>query len=169
MKSTHSTRGLIKAVLGIFILATLPALAAGAAESGTDAGFILAGPVVLEFSETLKTGMTTDQVHRSGTVSTDDPDSPWYESSYLAHGSIIRDENGKAICEVMLIETTDADGDATWAIMKWWYDEGPGRNVFFGGTGKWKGITGYGKNLGRLRHRADNKTMWKIDRAHKLP
>jgi hypothetical protein len=104
----------------------------------------------------------------SGAILSDDPASPWYQSSYLANGSIIRDETGKAICEVMLIETTDADGDATWAIMKWWYDDGYGEFDLVTGTGKWKWLRGKGQIFPGPERKDDHimpkfKFEWRLD------
>lgn len=80
---------------------------------------------------------------------------------------------GDRIADVMLLEDTDPDGDVVWLHHLWWYDAGPGRYRFIGGTGKWDGITGEGRTLGVLRHRKDDHWMlrsemhWNIDRNDK--
>jgi hypothetical protein len=65
--------------------------------------------------------------------------------------------------DAMLLEDTDPDGDIVWLYHEWWYSNPPGSYEFIGGTGKWKGITGYGVTRGMLRGRTDDNYMLKSE------
>jgi hypothetical protein len=99
----------------------------------------------------------------------DFPDSPFYQAKWKSHDTTIYDADGEILGDVMILESIDGDGDIAWQSQVWWYDEPPGRNVIFGGTGKWKGITGYAVVLSRIRHRNDDNYMLNLEKSHKLP
>lgn len=52
-----------------------------------------------------------------GVVITENPDSPWHNAACFAHGSVITDLEGTILKEVVIYETTDADGDLTWSVL----------------------------------------------------
>jgi sugar phosphate isomerase/epimerase len=75
----------------------------------------------------------------------------------------------KNLADIMLLEDTDPAGDTVWLYHEWWYGKGPGSHEFIGGTGKWKGISGFGKTLGVLRDRVDDHWLLKSEMHWNLP
>ena len=138
---------------------------------GTDKGYIFSGPHIEDRTKKVKQDFTLVAYHHSGVIISENPKSPWHHATFLGHGTIVRDSEGKVVQKVALCETTDADGDSTWSIL-WQPAERPGTFQFVVGTGKWEGITGEGKTLGMLRSRADDYFMpkweicWKADKGN---
>lgn len=135
---------------------------------GDDSGYIFSGPVVEEKRKTVKPGTILIDNHREGVIVSENPGSPWHESTFYTQGSILRDADGRFIRQVALCETTDPDGDLTWSVL-WEPKEGEATYHFVVGTGKWKGIAGEVTTTGIVKRRADDHTMsgfkmlWKID------
>ena len=140
-----------------------------AAPEGTDSGYVVIGPPTIEGVVALKNGQTVEAIHQSGVVVSENRESPWYHATFFIQGSRVKDAGGGILGDVLLCETTDPDGDSTWMVVNWWYDEGPGEYFFITGTGKWTGITGDGTMSASGEKRADEyttpnwKMSWKVD------
>jgi hypothetical protein len=125
---------------------------AGAATTeGSDKGEVVSLPPVIETTHTAlplkdptRAGLNYEIFHADGAFFSENPDSPFYRSTYLAQGSLIKDLNDREIGQATVIEATNPDGDTAWAYFLHWYDDGPGAFYFMAGTGKWYGITGEG-------------------------
>ena len=134
---------------------------------GKDSGYIFAGPTVERKRKVVKPGVILIDNHRNGVIVSDNPDSPWSNATYYAHGSILCDDDGKFIRQVAFCETIDPDGDVTWSIL-WEPSPGKASYHFVVGTGKWKGIAGKATITG-TKNRADDHTMpsykmnWELD------
>jgi hypothetical protein len=139
---------------------------------GKDSGYIFMNPMVERKRKTVKPGQILIDNHKSGVIVADNKESPWYKSTYYAHGSILQDAEGKLIRQAAFVETIDADGDVTWSIL---WEQNPGQVVyhFVVGTGKWKGIAGEAMITG-MQSRADEgmmpnyKMSWEIDEKNDL-
>jgi hypothetical protein len=135
---------------------------------GRDSGYFFSSPIVEEKRKIVKPRIALIDNHREGVIISENPDSPWHQSTYYAQGSILRDTDGKFIQQVALCETTDPNGDLTWSVL-WEPKEGEATYHFVVGTGKWKGIAGEVETKGLVRGRADDYSMpkyemwWKMD------
>jgi hypothetical protein len=129
-----------------------------------DSGFSFHGPHVTEMSRKLPNGATLVYNNQSGVLLSDTREarSPRNLATSYDRGTTysIGDRN---LADIMLLEDTDPDGDTVWLYHEWWYGTGPGSYEFIGGTGKWKGISGYGKTLGVLRDRVDDHWLLKSE------
>ena len=128
-----------------------------------DKGYIFANPRVIDVTKPLESGNVLLDCHTKGVIISENPASPWYNATYLAFGTLVNDAEGNLVQEVMLVETTDADGDCTWSVF-WHAPETLGTYEFVQGTGKWEGITGSGHALPDTNKRVDGYTMpqWEI-------
>jgi sugar phosphate isomerase/epimerase len=135
-----------------------------------DSGFSFHGPHVTETSRTLPNGVTLTYNNQSGVLLSDNREarSPRNLATSYDRGTTysLGDKN---LGDIMLLEDTDPDGDTVWLYHEWWYGTGPGSYEFIGGTGKWKGISGYGKTLGVLRDRVDDHWLLKSEMHWNLP
>ena len=132
---------------------------------GYDTGYVFSGPHITQVKKTLKTGITWVDNVQQGVMVSENPNSPWYQATFLSHGTTLIDAEGKVLGDVALCEMTDPDGDTTWMMISWWYAEGPGQFQLVQGTGKWEGITGKGKTIGSVRERNDDHFMpeWEMN------
>ena len=105
---------------------------------------------------------------QKGVMVTENPSSPWYQTTYLKQAFTVIDSDGKVFHEAALCENTDADGDMIWSIL-WCPIDGQGTFEFIHGTGKWEGINGKGQLKEDLESRVDDHVMlrwhisWVID------
>jgi hypothetical protein len=129
-----------------------------------DSGFSFHGPHVTERSNTLSNGVTLVYNNQSGVLLSNDREakSPRNLAASFDRGTTYS-RGGKNLADIMLLEDTDPDGDTVWLYHEWWYGMGPGSYEFIGGTGKWTGISGYGKTLGVLRDRMDDHWLIKSE------
>jgi len=129
-----------------------------------DSGFSFHGPHVTDMSRTLPNGVTLVYNNQSGVLLSDNRDarSPRNLATSYDRGTTYS-LGGKNLADIMLLEDTDPDGDIVWLYHEWWYGKGPGSYEFIGGTGKWRGISGYGKTLGVLRDRVDDYWLIKSE------
>lgn len=129
-----------------------------------DSGFSFHGPHITETSRTLPNGVTLTYNNQSGVLLSDNREarSPRNLATSYDRGTTysLGDKN---LGDIMLLEDTDPDGDTVWLYHEWWYGMDPGSYEFIGGTGKWKGISGYGKTLGVLRDRVDDHWLLKSE------
>jgi hypothetical protein len=129
-----------------------------------DSGFSFHGPHVTEMSRTLPNGITLVYNNQSGVLLSNNLEakSPRNLATSYDRGTTysIDDRN---LADIMLLEDTDPDGDVVWLYHEWWYGMGPGSYELIGGTGKWKGISGFGKTLGVLRDRVDDHWLIKSE------
>ncbi|MDA0350321.1 MAG: hypothetical protein O3C43_19645 [Verrucomicrobia bacterium] len=128
-----------------------------------DSGYLFLGAKEERRVKKFKDGNTLTAYHQFGTVASNEANSPWNRASFFAQGSVLTNSDNVLIAEVALCETIDNDGDITWMYHEWWYSNPPGSYEFIGGTGKWKGITGYGATRGMLRGRTDDHYMLKSE------
>jgi hypothetical protein len=135
-----------------------------------DSGFSFHGPHVTELSRKLPNGAALIYNNQSGVLLSDNREarSPRNLATSYDRGTTysIGDKN---LADIMLLEDTDPDGDTVWLYHEWWYGKGPGSYEFIGGTGKWKGISGFGKTLGVLRDRVDDHWLLKSEMHWDLP
>lgn len=135
-----------------------------------DRGFSMHGPHVADFTKELANGLTLIANHQPFGVRISEnlnATSPRHYATAVGRGTTIRD-NRRILGDILLLEDTDPDGDIAWLFHEWWYTEAPGTGPasgywYLGGTGKWKGITGVGKPLGRIRHRNDENNMLRVE------
>jgi hypothetical protein len=144
------------------------------AEKGTymnyDRGFSIHGRHIADFTKNLANGVTLVANHQPFAVRlSDDVNvvSPRNFATGVGRGTTIR-KNDRILGDILLLEDTDPDGDITWLFHEWWYMDLPGTGPasgywYLGGTGKWKGIIGVGKPLGRIRHRNDENNMLRVE------
>ncbi len=139
-----------------------------------DKGLSFHGPHIEDFSRTLDNGVTLMVSSQSGVLLSDDENaiSPRNFATCYDRGTTYKPApgtSGGSNGDAMLLEDTDPDGDIVWLYHEWWYSNPPGSYEFIGGTGKWKGISGYGVTRGMLRKRTDDHYMlksemhWNID------
>lgn len=133
-----------------------------------DKGLSFHGPHIYDFSKTLDNGVTLMVSSQSGVLLSDDPSakSPRNFATCYDRGTTYKPApgtKGGSNGDAMLLEDTDPDGDIVWLYHEWWYSNPPGSYEFIGGTGKWKGITGYGVTRGMLRQRTDDHYMLKSE------
>ncbi len=135
-----------------------------------DSGFSFHGPHVTEKSITLPNGVTLTHNNQSGVLLSDDREarSPRNLATSYDRGTTYT-LGDMDLGDIMLLEDTDPDGDTVWLYHEWWYGAGPGSYEFIGGTGKWRGISGYGKTLGVLRDRVDDHWLLKSEMHWNLP
>ena len=134
---------------------------------GEDSGYIFAGPTVERNRKVVKPGVVIIDNHKNGVIVSENPDSPWNNATYYAHGSILCDDDGNFIRQAAFCETIDPDGDVTWSIL---WEPTPRKTSyhFIVGTGKWKGIAGKATITG-VTERSDDHTMssykmsWELD------
>lgn len=135
-----------------------------------DSGFSFHGPHVTEATRKLPNGAALTYNNQSGVLLSNDREarSPRNLATSYDRGTTysIGDKN---LADVMLLEDTDPDGDTVWLYHEWWYGTGPGSYEFIGGTGKWKGISGFGMTLGVLRDRVDDYWLLKSEMHWNLP
>jgi len=129
-----------------------------------DSGFSFHGPHVTERSITLPNEVTLVYNNQSGVLLSDEREakSPRNFATCYDRGTTYR-LGDKDLADIMLLEDTDPDGDTVWLYHEWWYGKGPGSYEFIGGTGKWQGISGYGKSNGVLRDRVDDYWLIKSE------
>jgi len=135
-----------------------------------DRGFSIHGPHVADFTKTLANGITLVANHQPFGVRVSEnlnAVSPRHYATGNGRGTTIK-RDGRILGDILLLEDTDPDGDIAWLFHEWWYTEAPGTGPnsgywYLGGTGKWKGITGVGKPLGRIRHRNDENNMLRLE------
>jgi hypothetical protein len=135
-----------------------------------DRGFSIHGPHIPDLTKHLANGITLVANHQPfGVRLSEDPNavSPRHYATAVGRGTTIK-EGGRILGDVLLLEDTDPDGDIAWLFHEWWYTEAPGTGPasaywYLGGTGKWKGISGVGKPLGRIRHRNDENNMLRVE------
>jgi len=138
------------------------------ARSGTDKGYIFAGPREVKRSKGLKKGQNIVAYHQRGVYVSENPQSPWYQAALFIQGTSIEDQEGNILQDVALCEATDAHGDLTWSIL-WRPDGKTGTLSLKLGTGKWEGISGQGRVPGMVQGRADDHIIpqyeirWKVD------
>lgn len=142
------------------------------AGSGTDKGYIFAGPHEVKKTKHIKKGIRIVAYHQRGVYVSENPQSPWYQAAMFIQGTTIEDAKGNILQDVALCEVTDADGDLNWSIL--WRPKGKMNTIAFKlGTGKWEGITGQGRIPGVVRKRTDDHVMpqyeiqWKIDPSNR--
>lgn len=133
-----------------------------------DRGLSFHGPHIYDFSTVLTNGVTLQVSSQSGVLLSDDKKaiSPRNFATCYDRGTTYKPApgtKGGSNGDAMLLEDTDPDGDIVWLYHEWWYSNPPGSYEFIGGTGKWKGITGYGVTRGMLRDRADDHYMLKSE------
>lgn len=133
-----------------------------------DRGLSFHGPHIEDFSKTLDSGVTLVVSSQSGVLLSDDENalSPRNFATCYDRGTTYKPApgtQGGSNGDAMLLEDTDPDGDIVWLYHEWWYGNPPGSYEFIGGTGKWKGITGYGVTRGMLRKRTDDHYMLKSE------
>jgi len=136
-----------------------------------DRGFSIHGPHVVEATQELTNGLRLEVNTQTGVLLSENREaaSPRNFAIGFDRGTTVM-KGDERIADIMLLEDTDPDGDVVWMYHTWWYDTGPGRYRFLGGTGKWAGIAGEGKTLGVLRYRKDDHWMirsemhWNINR-----
>lgn len=137
---------------------------------GSDEGYLFMGAREEIKSKQIKKDCIIKAFISKGVVITNNPNSPWYNAACFAHGSIVTDLEGKILKEVVIYETTDAQGNLTWSVL--WHPEGensPGTFTLIQGTGKWAGIHGSGQTKGKAAGRADQhikpsyQINWEID------
>lgn len=135
-----------------------------------DSGFSFHGPHVTEMSRKLPNGAALIYNNQSGVLLSDNREarSPRNLATSYDRGTTYS-MGDKDLADIMLLEDTDPDGDTVWLYHEWWYGKGPGSYEFIGGTGKWKGISGYGKTLGVLRDRVDDHWLLKSEMHWDLP
>ncbi|MDX2430266.1 MAG: hypothetical protein QNK35_04995 [Bacteroides sp.] len=135
----------------------------------SDQGYLFLGPRKEIQSKRIKKDRRIQAFTRDGVIITDNPNSPWYQATCFAHGSVILDEDGKILKEIVICQATDADGDISWSVL--WYPEPgkPGTFEIIQGIGKWAGITGKGTSSEEVVQRSDESIMpeykisWEID------
>ena len=66
-----------------------------AAPVGSDSGYAIIGPPTIEGVVALKNGQTVEAIHQSGTVVTENPESPWYHATFFIQGSRVKGPDGK--------------------------------------------------------------------------
>jgi hypothetical protein len=134
------------------------------ANQGTDAGYTFHGPVVVDRTLPLRNGLTLEANHLAGIVVSETPGSPLHHATLYAQGTTARGAGGAIVCEARLYEFTGAEGDSCWAVG---VDRPAGERATYRlvqGTGKWEGLSGTFKTLGKVRGRADDHCMlrWEI-------
>ncbi len=139
-----------------------------------DSGLSFHGPHIYDFSKELKNGVTLLVSSQSGVLLSDDKNalSPRNFATCYDRGTTYKPapgSKGGSNGDAMLLEDTDPDGDIVWLYHEWWYSNPPGSYEFIGGTGKWKGITGYGVTKGMLKRRTDDHYMLKSEMHWNLP
>jgi hypothetical protein len=129
-----------------------------------DSGFSFHGPHITEMTRMLTNGVTLVYNNQSGVLLSDDREakSPRNLATCYDRGTTYC-VGAKYLADIMLLEDTDPEGDIVWIYHEWWYGFGPGSYEFIGGTGKWDGISGYGKSLGVLRDRVDDHWLIKSE------
>ena len=85
--------------------------------SGTDRGYIFAGPREVKRTKEIEKGVHIVAYHQRGVFVSDNVTSPWYQAALFIQGTTVEDANGKVLKEVALCEATDADGDLNWSIL----------------------------------------------------
>ena len=146
--------------------------AAVAAGNYTDygKGYSFHGPHVTESVRELTNGLVLDANTQTGMWIAEDPDNPLNHLKWRSHDTTVIDSNGEVLADILIPEAVDPSGDIIFMYQTWWYAEGAGETVMLGGTGKWKGITGFGRTLGALFQRADDhhevesEFHWKIEK-----
>ena len=138
--------------------------------SNTDQGYLFLGPREEIQTKKIKSDRRIRAFTRDGVIITDNPESPWYNATCFAHGSVILDEEDQILKEIIICQATDVNGDISWSVL--WYPEGEqGEGTFelIQGVGKWAGISGSGKTTLAVASRSDNHIMpgyqisWEID------
>lgn len=129
-----------------------------------DSGFSFHGPHVTDRIKTLPNGVTLVYNNQSGILLSDDREakSPRNFAKCYDRGTTYG-VGARDLADIMLLEDTDPDGDTVWLYHEWWYGKGPGSYEFIGGTGKWRGISGYGKSNGVLLDRVDDYWLIKSE------
>ena len=142
-------------------------------DQGSDHGYLFMGPRDEITSKQIKEDRYITAFISKGVVVTANPESPWYHAACFAHGSVITNKEGQILKEVIIYETTDAQGDLTWSVL--WLPEGKGSQGTFTliqGTGKWAGIMGQGQTNDMITDRSDHHIMpsydisWEIDKIN---
>ena len=127
---------------------------ATAAKSGSSKGHMFLASQEERRVKDFKDGRSIVAYHQSGSITSENSDSPWRQATFFAQGSLFKDADGNVIVDVALCEMTDPDGDLTWSVL-WRPSDGPHTLEIKAGTGKWKGIIGKGRVLGELQNRSD--------------
>lgn len=134
-----------------------------------DAGYIFSGPREELKSKQIKPDLIIQAFMQRGVIITENPDSPWFNATLFAHGSVLKDLEGNILKEVVFYEAADADGDLTWTVLYYPEPDQPGTFEIIQGIGKWAGIHGTGFTTGLLTERVDDHQMpgyeinWEID------
>jgi hypothetical protein len=139
-------------------------------EQKSDSGYYISGPRKVIKTKRIKPDVFITAFTQDGVIITDNTGSPWFNATLFAHGSILTDSTGKELKEVVIFEACDKDGDLNWSVLHYPDgNRGPGTFELVQGTGKWAGIKGTGKIIGRHEERADGFIMpdyniqWEID------
>ena len=136
--------------------------------TGYDKGYSFHGPHMNEEILKQKNGLVLISNNQRGVFISENPESPFYDATWLASGTTIKNDEGKTLGDIMLSETIDPEGDVVWIVHTWWYAEGGGLYKIIGGTGKWEGIQGEGKTLGMRGNRTDGHFMLNAEAYWKL-
>lgn len=129
-----------------------------------DYGFSFHGAHITDATKQLANGVVLIYNNQSGVLLSDDREakSPRNFATCYDRGTTYR-VGDKDLADIMLLEDTDPDGDIVWLYHEWWYGKRPGSYEFIGGTGKWQGISGYGKSNGVLHNRVDDHWLIKSE------
>ena len=92
-------------------------------QSPDDTGLSILGPREVIKSLKIKENRILEAFMQNGTIITVNRQSPWHNASLFAHGSVLKDLDGKVIKEVIFFEATDARGDISWSVL-WFPDAG---------------------------------------------
>ena len=134
-----------------------------------DLGYVFSGPREELKSKKIKENVIIQAFTQRGVLITDNMESPWYNATLFAHGSVIKNLGGDILEEVVFYEAADVDGDLTWTVLYYPDPDQPGTYTIIQGTGKWSGIHGSGKTTGLYAERVDDHQMptyeitWEID------
>ena len=154
-------------LLALLTTAIIIAPPVAAQSSGSDQGYVFSSAHVEEERKELSNGTVLITNHQKGVFVSENPESPWHHATFLSQGTTFQLEGGKITGDAAIMESVDADGDATWTYIFQIYGVTPYDFHFIGGTGKWKGITGKGFAMqsGMVKGRADDHFMptWEFD------
>ena len=169
MKSILSTITLSLFLLGMFSSNNL----LNAQNIGNkDVGYVFSGPREELKSKKIKEDLIIHAFTQRGVFITENPESPWYNATLFAHGSVLKNLKGDILKEVVFYEASDADGDLSWTVLYYPEPGQPGTFEIIQGIGKWAGIKGGGKTTGLFADRVDDHQMptyeiaWEIDKLN---
>ena len=136
------------------VLVTSTALAV----EGSDTGYSMLLPTASVKTTKPDGGVSTRNTHKGFAV-TDNKESPLHNARMDCETTMVDDSSGTQIFEYITCNFMQADGDEAYMFVAF-SPEMPPNMKFFGGTGKWKGLTGTLENTGEPFHWPDESGIY---------